>query len=187
MTSITTGVTNIRWQALQCHPAFSAPAVQVHAGIARHEDSLALSYEITGNVSLIKIPAPASSTRQDELWRHTCAELFITTGESTAYTEYNFSPSSQWAAYSFSDYRQDMKVLATKEPEIVRTADQSRLIIAATIVIPEQYRNVSIIAGLSMVIENIDGACSYWALCHDSTRPDFHRRENWICSLQQYK
>jgi hypothetical protein len=172
------------WHVLQCHPVVPQHRLtQVRAGIARHKDLLALRYEIIGDLQVINIPASTPSLRRDELWLHTCAELFITTEESAKYVEYNFSPSSQWAAYSFSDYRQGMELLPTESPEVVRLEEQSRLLITAAIRTSDQYRGVAIRAGLSMVIENNDGACSYWALRHDLSRPDFHRRENWLCSL----
>ena len=40
--------------------------------------------------------------------------------------------------------------------------------------LPELAQAASIDAGLTAVIETIDGARSYWALAHGGDKPDFH-------------
>lgn len=37
--------------------------------------------------------------------------------------------------------------------------------------------------GLSAVIEQSDGALSYWALAHPRPQPDFHHRGGWAARL----
>jgi len=171
---------HFQWHILQCHPASPHHHVKhVRCGIYRHSDSIALCYEITGSLHSIKVPPPQLAARCDELWRHTCAELFIANKYESEYIEFNFSPSTQWAAYSFINYRQGMMPLAIESPSISHEIHDSMLRVQVDVRLPESYRDSTIRAGMCMVIENSDGACSYWALQHDSPRPDFHRRENW--------
>lgn len=43
--------------------------------------------------------------RQDNLWQHTCCELFIKNNLSNYYREFNFSFTGAWACCDFVDYR----------------------------------------------------------------------------------
>jgi hypothetical protein len=173
------GVTT-EWHTLRCHPlSRSRELSQVRVSVYRQDTHFILCYEITGNVQSIKAPASQLARRCDELWRHTCAELFIAAVQREDYAEFNFSPAGHWAAYGFSGYRRDMQQLKSESPEITQHGCDTRLQMSVNVSIPEIYRRVAIQLGLSMVIENNDGECSYWALRHDSTQPDFHHRENW--------
>ena len=67
--------------------------------------TLELRYRTTGIISDLHIPPRADPARADELWRHTCFEAFIRGPQGAAYYELNFSPSTEWAAYRFSGYR----------------------------------------------------------------------------------
>src|SRR5687768_10522470 len=55
------------------------------------------------------IAEPAEQERADELWLTTCFEAFLRPHGETAYREWNFAPSTQWAAYEFADYREGMR------------------------------------------------------------------------------
>src|SRR5262245_36267690 len=71
---------------------------------------LVLRYTLTGTIKDVRLPAVAPSTRADELWRHTCFETFTRAPHDATYCEFNFAPSTQWAAYGFSGYRSGMRV-----------------------------------------------------------------------------
>ena len=94
---------------LQPHPnSTDLPAVQIEVNVTRPRAGLlALSYTLTGNLDDISLPAVATA-RRDELWRHTCFEAFVR-ASGNEYYEFNFSPSTQWAAYRFSGYRSGMR------------------------------------------------------------------------------
>jgi hypothetical protein len=55
------------------------------------------------------------------LWRHTCFEAFVRTSPGEAYYEFNFAPSTQWAAYHFSGYRSGMRVATEIGPPVIQT------------------------------------------------------------------
>ena len=166
---------------LQCHSASHCNAVNsVHVTMNREASSLQLHYEIAGDIEALKIPVPLQSLRYDELWRHTCAEMFIALPGTTLYGEYNFSPSSRWAAYEFAAYRQDRRQLLCDNPIMTLVTGQNKLMLAMNLVLPEPYAFRALQMGLCMVIEDNNEQCSYWALQHDGPRADFHRRENWI-------
>jgi len=67
--------------------------------------AIRLNFQLTGDLEQIRIPAPQPPAAVDRLWEHTCFEVFIAAAGKANYHEFNFSPSGQWAAYAFSDYR----------------------------------------------------------------------------------
>ncbi|MGA7532761.1 MAG: hypothetical protein WBW27_12825, partial [Pseudolabrys sp.] len=86
-------------------------AAHVEVEIARpRADSLVLSYIVTGRMSEIRMPHATTAARSDELWRHTCFEAFVRASSGAEYYEFNFAPSTHWAAYRFSGYRSGMSV-----------------------------------------------------------------------------
>ena len=66
------------------------------------EGGLRLRYFLDGDVNGIVLPATVAPRQADGLWQHTCFEAFIGGQGSRAYCEFNFSPSTEWAAYGFS-------------------------------------------------------------------------------------
>src|SRR5690242_3502117 len=102
---------------LKLHPDSRCPALRhVEVDITRPSAGrLAMSYRIAGAMSDIRMPPVMASERSDELWRHTCFEAFVRAPSSGTYYEFNFSPSTQWAAYRFTGYRSGMMV-ATEIP-----------------------------------------------------------------------
>ena len=110
-------------QLLKLHPDSRCRAVtQIEVDIARpRADGLVLSYIVTGTMSDIRMPPVAAAARSDELWQHTCFEAFVRAPSGAGYYEFNFAPSTQWAAYRFSGYRSGMRA----RNEIDATADRS--------------------------------------------------------------
>ncbi len=49
------------------------------------------------------------SHRKDFLWEKTCVELFFFSKDNPSYWEFNFSPSQDWQAYFFTQYRQNRR------------------------------------------------------------------------------
>ena len=99
-------------QALRLHPDSLCSAVtHIDVDVARpHAGSLVLSYVVTGKIGDLRMPPVTAAARADELWRHTCFEAFVGTSANAAYYEFNFAPSTQWAAYRFDGYRSGMRV-----------------------------------------------------------------------------
>ena len=84
-------------------------AITVEVQARRPEPGLLeLAYAVRGAVGALYVPPPAEPLRTDELWRRTCFEAFLRPGAGEAYVELNFAPSSRWAAYRFTGYREGM-------------------------------------------------------------------------------
>ena len=121
--------------------------------------------------------------RRDNLWRHTCGELFIAARNGSAYREFNFSPSGEWAAYDFTGPRQRAAdpTLAAPAIELRRTADA--LVLVANLPRAALPAAPRLDLGLSAVVEADDGTLSYWALRHLAPAPDFHQRDSFALTL----
>lgn len=171
---------------LLCHPATPNSTVQAIEAAATFSDDgcLTFSYRLSGDTACLRIPEKQTPSRTDNLWQHTCFEAFIGMEGETAYHEFNFSPSGQWAAYAFSDYRQRtdaLPVIAT--PKISTRIFTDRLELEAIIdvtTILQPPGGAPLRIGLSAVIENRNVETSYWALCHPAGKPDFHDHRTFL-------
>ena len=161
------------------HPDFAAGAVtRIEVDASRPgPTTLALTYVVTGDIAALALPPPAPPARTDELWRHTCLEVFIRPEGGEAYLEFNLAPSTRWAAYAFSGYREGMAPADVPAPDITAEATPAALRLRATLhgLPPGPCR-----LAVSAVIEAIDGRKSYWALAHPTGRPDFHHAAGFV-------
>jgi len=156
--------------SLYRHPDAPAGAISaIDAELERMADGAVAIFRVQGDISKLAVPPPAEPGRADNLWRTTCFELFVT-GEGTAYREYNFSPSGQWAAYQFDDYRSGMRNIDARiETELYNENNEFQL----SVEIRTEFNN-PVKVGLAAVIEETDGAIRYWSTAFAPGKPDFH-------------
>ena len=165
---------------LKPHPDFPAPAgVMISVEAAREGDRLILRYLLSGETSALAIPSPSEPLRTDGLWRRTCFEAFVQPADEPGYVELNFSPSTEWAAYGFSGYREGMAELDLS-PNIRCSVDAEGVELQAEVALglTGRWR-----IGLTAVLEAADGSLSYWAVRHPQGRPDFHHRDCFALEL----
>jgi hypothetical protein len=163
---------------LRLHPgSLCAAATQIEADIARpRPGSLVLSYVVSGRISDLRLPPVVAAARADELWRHTCFEAFVRPSTGPAYYEFNFSPSTQWAAYQFSGYRSGMRVeTEIGAPRIEARSSAAIYTLQAFLEFDELSSPFHL--GLSAVLEETNGRKSYWALAHPPGKADFHHAD----------
>ena len=166
--------------ALKLHPESRSRAVtRIDVDVLRpHADELVLRYAVTGEIGALLLPAPAAPVRTDELWKHTCFEVFVRDGE--AYAELNFSPSTQWAAYRFSGYRAGMTNAEIGAPRIETQTQPDRYELQAIVTWPGDRAWKLALSG---IIEENSGEKSYWALAHPEGKPDFHHADSFAFVL----
>jgi hypothetical protein len=167
---------------LKPHPdSPPSPAVQIEVAIAQHAGSLHLSYILSGRMSEIRIPPVTAPGRGTKLWQHTCFEAFVRAASGGEYYEFNFSPSTEWAAYRFSSYRagiQDAAEVVASPIEVQAAHDRFTLNTVVQLgALSSLSRQVSWRLGLSAVVEDTSGRRSYWALAHPPGKPDFHHAD----------
>ena len=150
--------------------------------------TLVCHYALHGDVNRLRVPAVRAGRRADGLWEHTCFEVFATTAAAGGYYEFNFSPSLEWAAYRFSEYREGMAPAnLSRAPGLkaLRTADKLELTAHLHLDgLAELARGPLLRLGLTAVVEDDSGRLSYWALHHAPGNPDFHDPEAFALELQ---
>lgn len=171
---------------LVCHPLMpSSQTDSIEVSIERQSDGrLWLRYHVEILLDALILPREADPLRTDELWKMTCFEVFIRQPRHKFYIEFNASPSSQWAAYQFDDYRVGMAELPIDTaPEIGVDASESHFALEVTYDLPSGWAGQPLEIGLSAVIEESDGTKSYWALAHPPGPPDFHHGDCFALRL----
>ena len=171
---------------LRRHPdSLCAAATRVNVDAAwLTTGRLALSYTVIGTIGDLLIPAAIASSRADELWRHTCFEAFIRGAWDDSYYEFNFAPSSEWAAYRFDGYRSGMSVADEfSAPKIEVESTPKQYTLRALLDLSGWPTSSDWRLGLSAVIEDMNGSKSYWALAHPPGKPDFHHSDCFAAEL----
>jgi hypothetical protein len=174
---------------LHCHPDTPCPAVaSIKATLSwKQGRALKIVYTLNGAVDRLRVPPRRSARRTDGLWQHTCFELFIAAQNDAEYYEFNFSPSGEWAAYEFRNYRDGGAIDSDDlEPNIAVQQSAETLELSAVLradrlsgIAPE----IRLSLGLSAVIEGLDESLSYWALKHSLGKPDFHHPDSFAFEL----
>lgn len=162
------------------------PVRDLDVSAARDGDYLVLSYRLTGELAALLLPERRESSRVEELWRHTCFEVFIGHGASGGYLEYNFSPSGEWAVYQFSGYRAGMQPCGLAVAPSLRTrleADTFELDSRVDLRGLSFSRGGTLALGVTAVIEDQAGVLSYWALKHPVEKPDFHHADGFVLDV----
>lgn len=170
------------------HPALPAPDFSIDGELAFAGGELTIRYAVRGDLARLRLPPPSAPTAADGLWQHLCLELFVADGEGGGYREFNFSPSSQWASYAFTDYRvRDQGAAAVPAPAIDCRRLPGALELRARLSLvgrgPGEGRPCRF--AVAAVLEECDGRLSWWALHHPAGRPDFHHRDAFVLSLTE--
>jgi hypothetical protein len=145
-------------------------------------EALHLQYMLRADLARLRIPVSQASRRTDELWRHTCFEAFLHARTGSGYHEINASPSTQWAVYSFDDYRQGMAPATLAQPPAIHVARSTRELLVE-VRIDLKVLPPSRALALAAVIEDESGSLSYWALKHPAAKPDFHHLGGFVLEL----
>jgi hypothetical protein len=171
--------------ALERHPASPCAALRgIQATVRRNADGgLDVTYRIEGDLDRVRIPPARPPRTGERLWQHTCCELFVADAAGPGYQEFNFSPSGEWAAFRFTGYREGASFSAP-DPNIAIARTARTVELTAQI---ELNQRGKLRIGLSAVIEEIDGALSYWALRHAPGKPDFHHGDAFALELDEVR
>lgn len=176
------------FHSLLRHAANNMPSgISVAAAAAWTTDhGLRLEYRLHGAIDTLRLPPPEAPQAADGLWQHTCCEAFVAVAGEPAYREFNFSPSSRWAAYRFAAYRQrDLAWRPAAHPVVALHAAGDCLRLLADIPASLLPAATGLELGLTVVVETLAGDKSYWALRHCAEQPDFHLRDSFTLHLNR--
>lgn len=175
------------------HPeSFDVSATQVEVEAVRSRASgLVVTYVVTGRIDNFVFPSVTTAARRDELWRHTCFEAFIRGPTGAAYFEFNFAPSTEWAAYRLDDYRSGLRTadeIAAVTIDVQTSPGRFALRAALDLDgVPGLPRDAAWRLGLSALLEDTRGRMSWWALAHPPGKPDFHHADGFAHELAPCK
>ena len=172
---------------LRPHPRETVPTgTTVHAMVAAagspQGPGWLFEYLIADAAAALQVPPATAPGPADGLWQHTCLEAFVQDGEGPGYTEFNFSPSGQWAVYRFAAQRQrlpgDRPPDEGPDIECSPVAGGWRLLAwVPCALLPRRPGAI----GLNAVLETREATLSHWALHHPhADRPDFHHPGAWV-------
>lgn len=161
------------------------PNLKIVGNISRHANTLAISYELLGDLAQLAIPTSAVPARKNQLWAEMCLEFFLGIKNSPQYWEFNLSPAGHWNVYHFADYRQGMQAEIAFEslPFSVQNLPNSLSLVLEINLDKIVQANQALEVGISAVIKTKDGEVTYWALTHPSLQADFHQRDSFIVQL----
>jgi hypothetical protein len=165
-------------------------SITVNAMRAGKPGALLVSYVVEGALAGIALPPKLFQERADELWRHTCFEIFLKApvlGASGGepYVELNFSPSMKWAAYSFRERRRGMQNIDIPRPAVdVDISERMEVMAVIDLTgVPELPGDQPWRCNITTIIEQTNGVMSYWALAHAPGKADFHHPDGFVLDL----
>ena len=176
---------------LACHedsPQSALNGIRVDIS-RRNERTLFAEFRALGDMSKVEWPGDQllgheNWARANELWQHSCFELFVRKPIGPEYAEVNLATNARWAAYGFHSYRNGM--CPVEDLTLVKAVwriQPRRVQLWARLELPEEFRDGDWHLGLSAVIEETRGTKSYWALAHPPGKPDFHHPTCFAATL----
>lgn len=203
-------------RSLTAHPDAQSSAVHgIRTDVSRARDGvLVVRYVLEGDIDRLRVPRPETPRMGDRLWQHTCFEIFIARKGLSPYHELNFSPSGAWAAYAFEAYRtprhppagvspglrnretpgatpEDAPLAnASLDPHVSVRRGAGQLELEALIRLDRlspMYPRAALTLAVSAVLEDEEGARSYWALAHPPGKPDFHHPHAFVVDLDEIR
>lgn len=163
------------------------PHIEICGNIERIAKRLSIRYLVTGDLDVVKIPAPIHDpARAHELWKTTCFEFFLAIPDQPRYWEFNLSPSGNWNVYVMDAYRQinmrEERSFTALPFSFHQTTGSCELDLSVRLndLIPDGGK---IQAGIAAIIQTADDRESYWALAHPGAQADFHLRDGFILEL----
>lgn len=171
--------------ALRPFAAHGGSELSIRFAAERLPDGFAFTFILaqTAGVMLPALAPEPARRRRDELWRHTCLELFAAPPGSAAYLEFNLAPTGDWNLYRFDAYREGMRPMEGDLWVDVRRAGTQYAGAVRGTALPAFLGRGPVAVGPAAVVEYADGACAYWALAHSGGKPDFHRRDAFGLTL----
>jgi hypothetical protein len=162
------------------------PEVTASVDVSKECDKLSIQFLVEGFSGNFDTKKTAGlDVFQDNLWKDTCFELFISSTETSNYLEWNLASNGTYAVYAFRKPRElcDENTQRTIRSELAPEKFQW------------EYINDKILCCISLnitkicafigepgwkvqptlILKKYSGSLSYWAEEHTKNKPDFHQ------------
>ncbi len=175
--------------SLKYHPDFPADAINAIDVDVEFDASgrLMLTYLVSGDIDALALLDKTSPKRTDYLWQKTCFEAFVGAKDESGYLEFNLSPSTEWAVYTFEDHRRGMRnpeLMTEPIIDVLESNGSYRLSAELNLRGLPGMELDCLELSITAVIEEKNGRKSLWALAHPSGNPDFHNRDCFVHQLE---
>lgn len=145
----------------------------VSAELDLREDHLLLKYSLSGDISEVSL----DGSECEELWRHTCFELFIRDREGSGYEEINCAPDGRFTRTWLSDYREVHSVKEFHPLPKMRSGSIGGFECEIYFFdLDVSNREISV----AVITADQSGTRRFWGVNHFGETPDFHHEENFF-------
>lgn len=144
-------------------------------------NKITLEYQVLGHMAHYHFPKPTKQKRANNLWLDSSFELFLAPKNRTSYYEINVSPSTQWNAYMFQAYKQEMKestIFSTPSIKILHLEEEYSF--SFEMAVQEGFLSQKLEINLAVILLGNDGVRNFYSLVKGEGMPDFHDREGFV-------
>ncbi len=150
----------------------------IYVSIEIEENKIKIKYEIIGDLLSYNFPKVTKQKRANELWRDTCFELFIANYSSEEYYEINTSPSTEWNAYHFTSYKNEMKASDVfSVPNISFYQLDKRYEFSFEMTFRKDIFEKELLVNLAVILLDQKGIRHFYTIHRQNKSPNFHDRE----------
>ena len=154
--------------------------IKIQASFEINDEILTLEFTVTGEIKSYIFNEPCEQTREDELWKKTCFELFIAHKNTPLYYELNISSSTNWNFYRFSDYKTAMKEEKNvSEPFIHSYKMQDKYRLSFEFDFYEELIEKELIFNLAVILLDTKGVRHFYSINRQEKTVDFHDKAYW--------
>lgn len=159
------------------------PAFSINFFYEAKNSLVDFKFQILGDLSQVEfLENNADPLFTKNLWKHTCAEVFVRNKDACPYFEWNFGLNSHWWAAEFSSYRKVRKERddlfpISQEKYVSKKNDE--MIFMSSLDLSKLGLQQDAQFHPSFVLKSKKGPKIHWALQHLSQQPDFHQAENF--------
>lgn len=158
--------------------------------VAFLEDSLEINYRISGELSKIAFEELSINPKRIiGLWKKTCLELFLRSGNPKEYIEFNFSPNGDWNCFVFNEKISELTeyngISEIGFQSSSKTDEYKLNIKIKKSDLPKVHQDFSIAEFSTtsvLLLKNDEGRLeeTFWAINHCDSKPNFHHPDSYI-------
>ena len=154
--------------------------INIQASFEIDNKTLTLEFTVTGELKKYIFNKPSKQTRENELWKKSCFELFIAQKSNPAYYELNISPSTNWNFYSFADYKREMKEEENvSEPSIYSSKIDNEYRLSFEFDFYQEIKERELIFNLAVILLDKKGVRHFYSINRKEGNVDFHDKRYW--------
>lgn len=154
------------------------------------QNTIQIKFSLIGDISHLTEVDPSKASigaRRDGLWEATCFEAFLSDSTNTQYWELNVNSKGDWNVFHFEDYRKGKREELRSTCQFFGTTqNESQLSLECAWDVSELALTDGRL-GVTMIANFKNGEKNFFALSHESDKPDFHNRSSFRLLVSKAK